>query len=104
MALVMARWEARLVTGGCSRAVFSQAKGDYQAQIHLDHGSRDSQTGGWTSCLVAKDAQMRVEKKLYAAKGPNRKQANGQPKNKSLLTLSHAKMKKRDVEVNDVDE
>jgi hypothetical protein len=36
--------------------------------------------GGWTCCLVAVDAQMRVGKQLYAAKGPNQKEAELQPK------------------------
>ncbi len=35
--------------------------------LRLD-GSCDSQTGGWTSCLVAKDAQMRVGTQLKGAK------------------------------------
>jgi hypothetical protein len=53
------------------------------------YGSHDSQMGGWTSCLVATDTQVRVGKQLLAAKGPNRKEAKWQPKTKSMLTLSH---------------
>ncbi len=43
--------------GSCSRAVFSQAKTKGQSPPR-SYGSRDSQMGGWTGCLVAKDAQV----------------------------------------------
>jgi hypothetical protein len=52
--------------GGCSRAVSSQAKqrGTIRLVSTQIRCSRDSQAGGWTCCLVAKDAQVRVGKQL----------------------------------------
>ncbi len=62
MVLVKARQEAGPVTQWPLVAIFSQAKakGDYQVEVHRSDGSCYCQMGGWTSCLVAKDAQMGV--------------------------------------------
>jgi hypothetical protein len=74
MVLIIARREAGLVAGCRSRAVFSQdkAKGNYQAKVHTRSDDPcDSQMEDWTSCLVAKDLEMRIGKQLQAAMGPN---------------------------------
>jgi hypothetical protein len=55
------------LTGGHSKAAFSQAKakGELSCSSPLKpDGSHESQTGGWTSCMVAKDDQVRVRKQL----------------------------------------
>jgi hypothetical protein len=50
-----------------------------------------------------KDAQVRVGKQQLAAKGPNQNRQSDSL-NKCLLTLSHGKMKKGDVEFDGVNE
>jgi hypothetical protein len=66
--------------GGNSRATFSQAKAKGDSSPLRSDGSCDNQTGGPTGCPVAKNTQMRAGKQLQAAKGPNPKQAERQPK------------------------
>ncbi len=92
---------------GHSRAVFSQAKamGDYQARVLLDQTAliivrREAGPVSWWPKTLKRE----LEKQLLATKGPYRKDAEWQPKNKSLLSLSRGKMKKGDVEVDCVDE
>jgi hypothetical protein len=59
--------------------------------------------GGWTSCLVAEDTQIRVVRQLQVSKGPNRIRQSDSL-HKSLLTLCHGKMKMGDVEVDEGDD
>jgi hypothetical protein len=77
MVLLIARHKVGLLPGGCSRAIFSQAKAkvDYQAQVHSDQ---------MVFMIVRRDAGPVVKneskKTLKVASGPNRKQLELQPK------------------------